>query len=363
MADDTARASSGSTSISSPARTAWFTLLGVLAFVAVTLLSITHADILLDSRMIALPVVGVSVPTNLFLVLTPVVVAVLYANLHLYLLKLWQAFRRAPTDAELGEDRSLADHVQPWLVNDYALTLKNGTTPGRPPPHAAAQRHHPVHRLVGAARGARLDVVRGAADPRPAGDPGHPRLHRGLRARRAAQLAARPPLARAAPRPRGPDRHPRRPRRARGLRPRRELGRDAEPGRGLARRPPARPAAPAQLDRENLVGGSVPGALGAAREFRRTWCALADLPAGLCGTVPAATPYETNRVILDRRAYCRRELGIDGARLVQRCDGYFLDLDAFDAAWAEARREKLAGLPRLDLSGRNLAGASAEDVT
>ena len=67
------RASSGSTSISSPARTAWFTLLGVLAFVAVTLLSITHADILLDARMIALPVVGVSVPTNLFLLLTPVV--------------------------------------------------------------------------------------------------------------------------------------------------------------------------------------------------------------------------------------------------------------------------------------------------
>ena len=48
---------------------------------------------------------------------------------------------------------------------------------------------------------------------------------------------------------------------------------------------------------------------------------------------------------------------------MQRCDGYFLDLDAkFDAAWAEARREKLAALPRLDLSGRNLAGASAEDV-
>ena len=45
-------------------------------------------------------------------------------------MKLWQAFRRAPTDAELGDDRCLADSVQPWLVNDYALTLKNGTTPG-----------------------------------------------------------------------------------------------------------------------------------------------------------------------------------------------------------------------------------------
>ena len=130
MADDTSARIKRIDEISSPARTAWFTLLGVLAFVAVTLLSVTHADILLNSRMIALPVVGVSVPTNLFLLLTPVVLTVLYANLHLYLLKLWQAFRRAPTDAELGDDRSLADEVQPWLVNDYALTLKNGTTPG-----------------------------------------------------------------------------------------------------------------------------------------------------------------------------------------------------------------------------------------
>ena len=82
-----------------------------------------------------------------------------------------------------------------------------------------------------------------------------------------------------------------------------------------------------RLDREDLIGGNVQTASVQRADFRRTWCALADLPAGLCGTVPAATPYETNRVILDRRAYCRRELGIDGARLVPRCDGYFLDLD------------------------------------
>ena len=130
MADDTASRIKRIDDISAPARTAWFTLLGVLAFVAVTLLSITHADILLDARMIALPLVGVSVPTNLFLLLSPIVLTVLYANLHLYLLKLWQAFRRAPTDAELGPERLLADSVQPWLANDYALTLKQGTTPG-----------------------------------------------------------------------------------------------------------------------------------------------------------------------------------------------------------------------------------------
>ena len=77
MADDTASRIKRIDDISSPARTAWFTLLGVLAFVAVTLLSITHADILLDARMIALPLVGVSVPTNLFLLLSPIVLTVL----------------------------------------------------------------------------------------------------------------------------------------------------------------------------------------------------------------------------------------------------------------------------------------------
>ena len=210
MADDAGARIKRIDELSSPARTAWFTLLGVLAFVAVTLLSVTHADILLDLRMIALPVVGVSVPTNLFLLLTPVVLTVLYANLHLYLLKLWQAFRRAPTDAELGEDRSLADHVQPWLVNDYALTLKNGTTPG--------DHHRTILRnaitlftawwapllVLGwmwyvalLTRDLRVILV-------------DPRLRRHLRAGRAAQLAARPPLAAPGPRPRRRRRHPRR---------------------------------------------------------------------------------------------------------------------------------------------------------
>jgi uncharacterized protein YjbI with pentapeptide repeats len=363
MGDDASARIKRIDEISSPARTAWFTLLGVLAFVAVTLLSITHADILVDSRMIALPVVGVSVPTNLFLLLTPVVLAVLYANLHLYLLKLWQAFRRAPTDAELGEGRSLADHVQPWLVNDYALTLKNGTVPGDH--HRTLLRNvitlftvwwAPLGVLAWMWYVALLTrdlrvilVILGCIVVSAlVGLHSWLRAHRWLQARRRRMLtpvtnAALAGLA------------------AFGLVASWDATRPTQQDSLLGRLP----GLPHQLrlDREDLVGGNVQAASIQRADFRRTWCALADLPSRLCGTVPAATPYETNRVILDRRAYCRRELGIDGARLVQRCDGYFLDLDAkFDAAWAEARREKLAALPRLDLSRRNLAGASAEDV-
>jgi uncharacterized protein YjbI with pentapeptide repeats len=363
MADDTATRVKRIDEISSPARTAWFTLLGVLAFVAVTLLSITHADILLDARMIALPVVGVSVPTNLFLLLSPVVVAVLYANLHLYLLKLWQAFRRVPTDAELGPDRLLADHVQPWLVNDYALTLKNGTTPGDH--HRTLPRNlitlftawwGPLGVLVWmwylALLTRDLDVIlvilACLVVSALVGLHSWLRAHRWLKQRggRAVPFVTHAALAALA---------------AFGLVASWDATRNA-PRSSLVAGLPGLPHQ-LRLDREDLVGGSVQAASLQRADFRKTWCALADLPAGICGTVPAATPYETNRVILDRRAYCRRELGIDGARLVPRCDGYFLDIDAkFDSAWAEARREKLASLPRLDLSRRNLAGASAEDV-
>ena len=152
MADDTASRIKRIDDISSPARTAWFTLLGVLAFVAVTLLSITHADILLDARMIALPLVGVSVPTNLFLLLSPIVLTVLYANLHLYLLKLWQAFRRAPTDAELGPERAARRQRAAVARQRLRADPEAGHDPRRPPPDPAAQPDHAVHRLVGAAR-------------------------------------------------------------------------------------------------------------------------------------------------------------------------------------------------------------------
>lgn len=349
--------------LSSPARTAWFTLLGVLAFVAVTLLSITHADILVDSRMIALPVVGVSVPTNLFLVLTPVVIAVLYANLHLYLLKLWQAFRRAPTDLELGPDHCLADAVQPWLVNDYALTLKNGTTPGDH--HRTLLRNVITLFTVWWAplmvlgwmwyvalltRDLRviLVILACAVICGLVGLHSWWRAHSWLQQRRgrAVPIAANAALAALA---------------AFGLVASVDATRTAAED-SLVDRLPGLPHQ-LRIDREDLVGGSLPGAAAQHADFRKTWCGLAGLPTTVCGAVPAATPYETNRVILERRSYCRRELGIDGARLVQRCDGHFLELDRkFDAAWAEARRERLAALPRLDLSGRNLAGASAEDA-
>jgi len=361
MADDKSVRIKRIDAIAAPARAAWFTLLGVLAFVAVTMLSITHADILLDSRMIGLPVVGVSVPTNLFLILTPVVILVLYTNLHLYLLKLWQAFRRAPTDAELGDDRSVADEIQPWLVNDYALALKNGTTPGDH--HRSLPRNFIILFTVWWApvgmlgwmwytslltRDVRvIAVILGCAAI--AGAVG---LHSWLRARKwlsKADGTAVPLLSSAA------------------------LAGAAivasiaswtateQEGSFLA----GLPGLPHQfhLDRENLVDASVQGALAQRADFRKTWCGLANLPTDLCGNMPAATPFETNRLTMQRRSYCRQVLKIGGARQIERCDGHFLDLDRkFDAAWREIRREKLAQLPRLDLSNRDLAGASAEEI-
>ena len=78
---------------------------------AVTLLSISHADVLLGSRMINLPIVAIDVPTTLFLVLAPIVVAALYVNLHLYLGKLLHAFYHAPVD--VPKKWRLADRIAP----------------------------------------------------------------------------------------------------------------------------------------------------------------------------------------------------------------------------------------------------------
>ena len=50
-------------SIAATAQTAWLSLLSALAFITITLLSVTHSEILLESRMIELPLVRIEVPT------------------------------------------------------------------------------------------------------------------------------------------------------------------------------------------------------------------------------------------------------------------------------------------------------------
>lgn len=99
----------------SQAKNAWYVLLGFLAFYAVTIMSTTDADFLLGSRQISIALLGVSVPTERFFFLAPVVAVVLYSNLHYYCLKIWTAAAVAP--AETLKARAA-------LIPDLALFLR-----------------------------------------------------------------------------------------------------------------------------------------------------------------------------------------------------------------------------------------------
>lgn len=116
--------------ISVNARTTWFGLLGLLAFVLVTLLGVEDIDFFGYGRETDLPLIGVSVPTTTFFVAAPILTTAVYAYFHFYLLKLWDALGRAP--ARIGRE-PLGDRIHPWLLSDAALLLREeeGAAPRR----------------------------------------------------------------------------------------------------------------------------------------------------------------------------------------------------------------------------------------
>ena len=77
--------------VSQNARATWYGLLGLLAFVGVTLLGHKDADFFAYGAETQLPLVGITVPVKAFFYAAPVLVAALYAYLHLYLMTLWDA--------------------------------------------------------------------------------------------------------------------------------------------------------------------------------------------------------------------------------------------------------------------------------
>lgn len=107
--------------LSRTARTLWFGLLTYFAFVGVTLLGVSDADFFLVERQTELPLIGVSIPTNLFFYFAPVLGVAFYTYLHHHLMKLWDALAEAPP---LIRNLPLSDHLIPWIVTDMALDLR-----------------------------------------------------------------------------------------------------------------------------------------------------------------------------------------------------------------------------------------------
>ncbi|MEM8624812.1 MAG: pentapeptide repeat-containing protein, partial [Pseudomonadota bacterium] len=107
--------------ISLNARSAWFGLLALLGFVGVTLLGHRDADFFLSQKNTDLPLLNVSVPVEAFFYTAPILVAAVYAYLHLSLLALWDALADAPPTAG---GRPLGDRAFPWLLNAWALGIR-----------------------------------------------------------------------------------------------------------------------------------------------------------------------------------------------------------------------------------------------
>jgi len=108
------------------ARNTWFAMLAAIAFVGVTLLGVQTIDFYGVARTTQLPVIGVSVPTDLFFYAAPVLTVAVYAYFHLYLIRLWDALSEA--EAMVGDKSQgtlLGEATSPWLITDSALYLRN----------------------------------------------------------------------------------------------------------------------------------------------------------------------------------------------------------------------------------------------
>lgn len=104
------------------ARATWFALLGALVFAAITLASVKDVAFFVSSVETKLPVVGISVPVYSFFWAGSLLIAALYAYFHLYLELLWQALGDAPARIK---GKPLADRIDPWIVTDAALRLRD----------------------------------------------------------------------------------------------------------------------------------------------------------------------------------------------------------------------------------------------
>jgi uncharacterized protein YjbI with pentapeptide repeats len=120
------------------ARATWFALLGALVFASVTLAGVKDIAFFTDTVETKLPLVGFSVPVRSFFWAGALLIAALYAYFHLYLDLLWQVLGDAP--ARDDKHRLLADRVEPWIVVDSALRLRDRLRKADKPQRASRPR-------------------------------------------------------------------------------------------------------------------------------------------------------------------------------------------------------------------------------
>lgn len=100
------------------ARAIWLVMLGFLAFITLTLMSVRDIDFFSFASATKLPIVDIEIPTAAFLLAATVLATILHTYFHLFLIKLWDALAEAPP---VIDGSKLGDRASPWLVVDWAL--------------------------------------------------------------------------------------------------------------------------------------------------------------------------------------------------------------------------------------------------
>ena len=108
--------------ITKNARAAWLVVLSVLVFMGITLMGIGHIDFYGAGRQVDLPLVDISVPIWIFFTTAPLITAAVHVYFNLYLIRLWGVLGRAPSS---NADSNLSSTIDPWLISDAALLVRN----------------------------------------------------------------------------------------------------------------------------------------------------------------------------------------------------------------------------------------------
>lgn len=89
------------------------------AYVWLTVLTTSDAQILTSDTLAPLPIIGTKIPIAGFIVFVPFLLLGAYVYLHLQLVRLWKAIVELP--AYFPDGKPLADKVYPWPLNAVAL--------------------------------------------------------------------------------------------------------------------------------------------------------------------------------------------------------------------------------------------------
>ncbi len=108
--------------IAAAAQMAWFSLLGFLAFYFLVILTTTDADFLAGTKQTQLPVVNISIASDVFYFAAPLVATFLYLYLHFLCLILWRR-------AQDAKPAALEAALSASLIGTIVLALKKGTRP------------------------------------------------------------------------------------------------------------------------------------------------------------------------------------------------------------------------------------------